>query len=302
MVPGVYLLQTGLPSQEQRLVAAQLLGGAGSWLAGSTAAALHGLRSCTLALPVRLLVPRPQRSRRLAWIDVRATSLLDEPVIERGPLRLGCLPRAVVDAGAETAHERDARAIMIEAVQRRLVRLDDLEHGVDARGRRGSLRLRRLLAEAASGAWSVPESDLLALIRTSPGLPEPMANPVLTGPAGEQPTSPDVWFDDVGMAVLVQSRQFHAEGLDWGSTVAAASDLSTARVVVLGVTPEALMRDPRGQLRRVEQAHAQAQRSGTRAPVTATPRHAVPFGDPGRSHQSQVGATVHRIVLHAVVS
>ncbi|GAA1966634.1 hypothetical protein GCM10009817_03150 [Terrabacter lapilli] len=106
VLPGVYALQTGPPSQVQRLVAAQLLGGPGSWLAGTTAAALHGLRSCSLALPIRLLVPRPQRSRRIAWVDVRATSLLGEPVVGRGPLRLGCLPRAVVDATAEGPEER----------------------------------------------------------------------------------------------------------------------------------------------------------------------------------------------------
>ena len=106
MLPGVYALQTGLPSQEQRLVAAQLIAGEDSWLAGSTAAALHGLRSCSLGLPIRLLVPRPQRSRRVAWVEVHATSLLGEPVVERGPLRVGCLPRAVVDAAAQTPEER----------------------------------------------------------------------------------------------------------------------------------------------------------------------------------------------------
>lgn len=277
MLPGIYALQTGLPSQDQRLVAAQLLAGAQSWLAGSTAAALHGLRSCALTLPIHVLVPRPQRSRRVAWVEVRGTSLLGEPVVERGPLRLGCLPRAVVDAAAQTAEAPNARALMIEAVQRRLVRLDDLEHWVDARGRRGSVRLRRLLAEAAAGAWSVPESDLLMLLRTSRSLPEPLANPILTGPGGDPLTSPDVWFDDVGMAVLVQSRQFHSEGLDWDATVVAGSDLSTARVVVVGVTPEALARDPQGQLRRVEHAYATARRAGTRAAVTAVARHSIPF-------------------------
>src|SRR6478609_11566039 len=53
LLPGVYALQTGLPSQHQRLVAAQLAAGEGSWLAGTTAAALHGLRSCAVALPIR---------------------------------------------------------------------------------------------------------------------------------------------------------------------------------------------------------------------------------------------------------
>src|SRR4051812_11510764 len=42
LLPGVYALQTGMPSDQQRLVAAQLLGGEGAWLAGSTAASFHG--------------------------------------------------------------------------------------------------------------------------------------------------------------------------------------------------------------------------------------------------------------------
>jgi hypothetical protein len=281
LLPGVYALQTGLPTQQQRLVGAQLLGGDGAWLAGSTAAALHGLQACSVRVPIRVLVPAPRRSRRISWVDIRSTTLLGEPMVSRGPLRLGCLARAVVDAAAETADERGARALVIEAVQRRLVRLDDVEHWVDARGRPGSVRLRRLLAEAAAGAWSVPESDLLALIRTSRRLPTPMANPVLTGPAGEALTSPDVWFDDVGLAVMVQSRRFHADSLDWDATVEQGSDLSAVRVVVVGVTPSALARDPEAQLRRIERAHQAAAHAGERAPVTARERNTLRLGVAG---------------------
>ena len=281
LLPGVYALQTGLPTQQQRLVGAQLLGGDGAWLAGSTAAALHGLQACPVRVPIRVLVPAPRRSRRIAWVDIRSTTLLGEPMVSRGPLLLGCLARAVVDAAAEMADERGARALVIEAVQRRLVRLDDVEHWVDARGRPGSVRLRRLLAEAAAGAWSVPESDLLALIRTSRRLPTPMANPVLTGPAGEALTSPDVWFDDVGLAVMVQSRRFHADSLDWDATVEQGSDLSAVRVVVVGVTPSALARDPEAQLRRIERAHEAAACAGERAPVTARERNTLRLGVAG---------------------
>ena len=281
LLPGVYALQTGLPSLQQRLVAAQLLAGDGAWLAGSTAAALHGLRACPVTMPVRVLVPAPRRSRRIAWADIRSTTLVGERIVPRGPLRLGCLARAVVDAASETPQERSARALLIEAVQRRLVRLDDLEHWVDARGRAGSVRLRRILAEAADGAWSVPEGDLLALLRTSRTLPVPMANPFLKGPGGEELTSPDVWFDDVGMAVLVQSRAFHSDGLDWDATVEAGADLSAVRVVVVGVTPAALARDPAAQLARIERAHANALCTGVRAPVVATERAAYPLGRAG---------------------
>ena len=108
-----------------------------------------------------------------------------------------------------------------------------------------------------------------------------MANPLLKGPAGEELTSPDVWFDDVGMAVLVQSRAFHSDGLDWDTTVEVGADLSAVRVVVVGVTPAALARDPAAQLARIERAHANARCTGTRAPVVATARAAYPLGRAG---------------------
>ncbi len=118
LLPGVYVLQTGLPSERQRLVAAQLAGGEGAWLAGSTAAALHGLRSCSVGVPIRVLVAAPKRSRRVAWVDIRSTTLTGEPVVDRDGLRVGCLARAVVDAAAETPDEGQARALVIEAAQR----------------------------------------------------------------------------------------------------------------------------------------------------------------------------------------
>ena len=49
-----------------------------------------------------------------------------------------------------------------------------------------------------------------------------------------------MWFDDVGMAVMVHSREFHAGALQWDATVVDDSELSSYRIVVVGVTPEQL--------------------------------------------------------------
>ena len=120
---------------------------------------------------------------------------------------------------------------------------------------------------------------LLALVRTSLFLPAPMANPLLTGPSGETLTSPDLWFDDVGLAVMVQSRRFHADGPDWEATVEQGSDLSTVRVVVVGVTPSCTRARPESQCAASSAAHEAAARSGVRAPVTAPVReHRAPRG------------------------
>jgi hypothetical protein len=66
-----------------------------------------------------------------------------------------------------------------------------------------------------------------------------MANPVLVDASGVRLTSPDAWFDDVGLAamVMVHSRRFHASGLDGEATLESDSDLAERGVVVIGIVP-----------------------------------------------------------------
>lgn len=273
LLPGVVLLEPGLPSREQRLVAALLLAGPESWLAGATAATLHGLPEVADDPMVHVLVPAPRRPRDIAWVSIRRTHLLDERLMERGALRWSCGARALVDAAAEAPSASAARAMVIAAVQDRRVRLDDVQHWVEARRPNGRRVLRQAVSEAAAGAWSLPEADLLRLIRSSRVLPEPWPNPELVDGGGRRLTTPDVWFDDVAMAVMVHSRRFHADSLDWDTTVEHDSDLGACRVAVLGVTPNAIAQRPQQVLARIEAAHLCARTSAFRPQVTATPRH-----------------------------
>lgn len=111
-------------------------------------------------------------------MSIRRTYLLDERVVENGPLRVSCRARAVVDAAAVLPDDR-ARQLMIDVVRRRLVRLEDVTHWVEARQTSGRPRLRSIVREAAAGAWSIPEADLAAVVRSSTTLPVPMLNPEL---------------------------------------------------------------------------------------------------------------------------
>jgi hypothetical protein len=271
LLPGVVLLGTSLPTAPQRYVAAQIYGGPHCWLAGPTAAALFGFVPDDADRRVHVLVPLTSKPRLINGVIVRRTRLMNERLVQRGPLRLSCRPRAVIDAAA-VLPEPDARSLVIDVVRRRLVRLDDLTHWVEVRQTRGRIRLRRMVVEAAAGAWSVPEADLAALVRTSRVLPTPWLNPGLEDETGIRLTTPDVWFDDVGMAVMIHSRQFHAGILQWDATVTDDSELSSYRIVVVGVTPEQLVKDPPSVLRRIEDHYATARRSGFRPAVVATPR------------------------------
>ena len=88
----------------------------------------------------------------------------------------------------------EARALIIDVVQRRLARLDDLSHWIEARRPNGKVVLRRALAEAAAGAWSLPEADLARLMSRSSVVPEPWLNPELRDADGCRLTTPDLWF------------------------------------------------------------------------------------------------------------
>ena len=125
-------------------------------------------------------------------MSIRRTYLLDERVVENGPLRVSCRARAVVDAAAVLPDDR-ARQLMIDVVglprnrrhdgnvvvRGRVVGLDDVTLWVEARQTRGRPRLRSIVREAAAGAWSIPEADLAAVVRSSTTLPVPMLNPEL---------------------------------------------------------------------------------------------------------------------------
>jgi hypothetical protein len=272
LLPGVVLLGPGVPTASQRQMAALLYAGPDSWLSGPTALTLHGWPSQAWDRKVHVLVPPSRRSRDVAWTSIRRSWFTDERVVERGPLKYSCLPRALVDTAARAPDDSECRALVIDAVQRRLVRLDDVSHWIDARRPNGRARLRRALAEAAAGSWSVPEADLALLLAQSSVVPQPWLNPELRDATGRRLTTPDLWFDDVAMAVMVHSREFHGGAIDWEATVNADSDLSACRVVVIGVTPAAIARDPARVLDRIERAYLTALRSGSRAPVVATPR------------------------------
>lgn len=271
LLPHVVMLSRETPRPRQRQVAGLLWAGPQSVLAGATAAALHGIRTAGASERVHLLVPAPLSSRRSGFAEVRRTLLHDPDAVTRGPIRLSSPARAAVDAARAALTERDRSAILVEAVQRGLCSVDDLAEWVHRLRTRDAARLRTPLEHAASGAWSLPEYELLELVARSAALPPAWANPSLEQQDGSPLTTPDVWFDDVALAVMVHSRQYHAEADDWDATVESDADLVGAGVVVAGVTPRRIRSDPLAVLRRIERAH-EAARARPRPGVVARPR------------------------------
>jgi len=253
--PGVVATFTGGLDNHQRLIAAQLYAGPQAYLSSWTAAAWFGVESAREPSIIRFTVPAHLAARRSGQIQVSRSTRVDLGVQERGPLRIGSRARAVVDAAREVRGERRAQAIVIEAVQRRIVLAESLRHELECGPRRGSSQVRRAVEAAEAGAWSVPEADLLELLSESTVLPPAWGNPVLTSASGEPLPTPDAWFDDVGLAIQVHARTFHARDADWERTVSGNSLLGEHGILVLGVTPASLMADRVAIRERAERAY-----------------------------------------------
>lgn len=256
VAPGVVSVSREPLTEDARLVAALLMAGPRAVVTGAAAARRHGLTSARRPEVVDVLVPVNQASRSQAFVRVMRTRRMPDGTHHDGAIALAPVARAVGDLCRGSRDERDARAVVIEAVQRGRTSLDSLRHELFAGPRRGSALLRRALDAAATGAWSAPEHDLLVLLATSSTLPRPWPNPRLTTVSGRRLPTPDAWFDDVGLAVQVHSRLHHSGADDWDRTVRADSALAEAGVLRLSITPHEISATPRDVLARIERLHA----------------------------------------------
>jgi len=275
-LPGVVHLARGPLTEQQRLVAASLLVGGGAMVTGAAAAALHGLTNARADGFVDVLVPTTRASRTVGFVrTVRTDRLPTEPRRAVGGLvRLAPPARAVADACRRRRDVRYAEALVIEAVQRDVVTLRALFDELGAGPVQHSRALRHAVDRAAEGAWSAPESELVRLCSTSTRLPVPWTNPRLTTSDGVPLPTPDLWFDDVGLAVQVHSRTHHAAGPDWERTVRTDSVLAEAGVLRIAVTPSEIYRDGEEVVRRLERVHG-TRSTADRPAVVAVPRLAV---------------------------
>ena len=272
VLPGVVSLGSHPLTHEQRLVAAVLMAGPDGALTGAAATRAFGVTNTPAsAQRIDVLVPDNHASRSAGFVRVVRTRRMPVAPRHDGPLVFAPPARAIADLCRQLHDERVARAVVIEAVQRRTTTLAELQHELYAGPRRGSALLRRAVEAAATGAWSAPEHDLLLLLARSRQLPHPWPNPRLATTSGQRLPSPDVWFDDVGMAVQVHSRRHHGDGEDWDRTVRQDSALAEAGVLRLSVTPREIAVAPGDVLSRIERLHA-SRRPADRPGVVMTPR------------------------------
>lgn len=281
VLPGVHLVGGGAPSRRQREKAALLYAGTGSMLTGTSALRLYGFRALRLQetsddeperpAPVHTLIPHDRRRTSTGFVRIERTHRLPTPGRLHG-LEVAPLARAVGDAARRMRRQSDATAVVAEALQRGRATLDELQDELRRGPVRGSAYFRQSLAALWSGALSGPEADLVAILDHA-GVPAVVCNARLVGADGRFVAVADVWLDDVGVAIEVDSVEYHATGDGFDGTVRRNSRYAAAGVLVVTVLPRDIRDRPAWVLAQIEAARAAASARGRPAVhVDTTPR------------------------------
>ena len=241
LLPGVYLATTGTPTIIQREMAAMLYAGGGSVITGPAALRYHHIRA-EPSMVTDILVPATRQRRDAAFVRLHRTSRMPVQMWELGPLRYAPPARAVADAVRDLASLRDVRAVVADAVQRGSCQIRGLRIELTAGPSVGSALFREALTDVAEGIRSTAEGDLKDLLAKS-RLPVPLFNPMLF--AGDQfVAKPDAWWPEFGVAVEVDSREWHTSPEDHANTLARGRRMSVHQIIVLRFTPKQIRSQP----------------------------------------------------------
>jgi hypothetical protein len=264
VLPGVYLVGGGRPVREQLILAALLYAGPGSMLTGTADLRLRGFASVSHdpdahpdnPEPVHVLIQHSRRRKSTGYARIERTLRMPRPERIRG-LVVAPAARAVADAARRMTNGRNVLQVVTEAVQRGFATVAELRIELDDGQMRGSHYLREAVHAVAEGAQSPPEADLLAML-TEAAVPHMMANVAIVDPHGRLIAVPDVWLDDVGLALEVDSEQYHSVGEGHARTVRRNARYARAGVPAFTVLPADLRTRPGAVIRDVLAARATA--------------------------------------------
>jgi hypothetical protein len=241
LLPGIYLTVTGQPTLRQLEIGALLFAGPDSAITGTAA-----LRICKIRVPetsrVSVLVPADRKRTNCGYVTIHRTRRMPLRVTCDGPLRFAPAARAVADAVPSLASLADARAVVAGAVQNNRCSIAELTAELREGPVRGSARLRAILAEVRDGVRSVPEGDFRGLIIES-GLPVALFNASLYLHDRFLATV-DAWWPESGVAVEIDSREWHLAPESWEYTMDRHRRLTAAGIRTLHLSPRELRAEP----------------------------------------------------------
>jgi len=242
LLPGVYMAATGAPTTLQQEMAALLYAGPGSVITGPAALRSHHIRT-ELTEFIDVLVPSTRQRRDTKLVRLHRTSRMPARIWEAGPVRYVPASRAVADTVRALASLRDVRAVVADAGQRDKCTIETLAAELSQGPAKGSALFREALADVADGIRSAAEGDLRDLMARS-GLPMPLFNPWLYDEHGNFVARPDAWWPAHGIAVEVDSREWHTSPEDHARTLTRGRRMARHQIVVLRFTPKQIRYQP----------------------------------------------------------
>lgn len=240
MLPGVYLTVTGKPTPDQRDMSALLYAGPRSVLTGPSAVRRHRLR-CPGTDTIDVLIPWTFRRSSTGFVRIHRTRTMPR-CYSTGSIRFATPGRAVADAALAFTSLDEVRAVVAEAVQKRVCPIAEIGYFLEEGPRRGSAFLRTALAEVRAGVRSAAEAHFRKLVVGS-GLPEPMFNALLFATDGTIIAEVDAWWARPGVAVEIDSQEYHFRRADWHATEARHNRMLSYGILPHHFAPSKLISD-----------------------------------------------------------
>lgn len=243
VLSGVIALTRGVLTRRQRLAAALLYAGVDAMVTGVAACRLYGLRRLPDDDTVHTLVPHATRRRSQRFVITERTLRLPRPHL-RDDVPVAPIHRAVLDAARRMRRLDDVRALLAEAVQRRLTTVVALRRELEEGSGRGTALVRRVLVEIEDGVRSVAESWCRMIVADMPGFPPVIWNANLEHSDGTFLACVDGFVGGVALAIEIQSFEHHADPEAFDETMRRQARLITAGVLLVPVTPRQLRDEP----------------------------------------------------------
>ncbi|MFI0979643.1 hypothetical protein ACH4SP_21915 [Streptomyces sp. NPDC021093] len=250
VLPRVYLMQPLPPTPAQRALAAVLyaagpnprpLNGRSAAVTAETALFLRGVRDARPA-PVDVLVHHTRDIRSTAFVRVHRTRRYPPVLLAEGVPSVRAVRAAADFAGREPSPTR-VRALLANAAQKGLFHPEDLLAELRAAKTLHLPPAAAAATELLAGIRSFAEAQARDLLLAT-DLPVPLWNPTLHTPQGTFLAVPDAYWPDHGVALEVDSQEFHFTPTAYQHSVRRRLRLEAHGVEVVTTTPATIRDQP----------------------------------------------------------
>ncbi|MPZ93692.1 MAG: hypothetical protein GEU96_02015 [Propionibacteriales bacterium] len=250
ILPGVVLAHRGTPTRRERRIGALRYAGDRAMLTGMSALAEYGVKAATGSAREHVLVPHDCQRNSHSFIVVERTRLRPEPRLSRG-LPLAPLPRAVIDSCRREENLDRVRAIVAEVVQSGRCTPREIAEQIRQTARQRSALSRIVMSEIEAGIRSVAEARARDTLRRH-GVREPQWNVSLYTKDGAFIGDPDGYYEDVAVAIQIDSMEFHLAPKPYKKTQRRNRSYNRNGILILEIAPGDIAAEPLEFCREVE--------------------------------------------------